>query len=297
VPRLFSTALLFVLLGATAGAFVVTEGLKLEPSPVTKVFVTPKIFSPTCECETNLTLIGFRLRKADRLTLSIVDNGNKLVKTLLGPIAQPKGPVAATWDGRNDAGAVVPDGTYRPRVHLRHRTILMPNPIRVDTKPPVLRLHSVRPRVLEPGHVLRVRYSVSEPARVSLFLNGRRIVLGRSTHLTWKLEWRAHGAPGKYHLTADARDVPGNVSGATRPVEILIPLQVLTSHVVARPGSKFVVRLRTDGRAYVWRLHRRRGFALGERLVLTAPAKAGHYTLVIRQDRIEHKVPLVVAKK
>ena len=297
MPRLFSTALLFVLIGATAGAFVVTEGLKLEPSPITKVFVQPKIFSPTCECETNLTLIGFRLRKADRLTLAIVGSGDDVVRTVLGPITQPKGPVAATWDGRNDVGAVVPDGTYRPRVHLRHRTILMPNPIRVDTKPPLLHLRSVRPRVLAPGEVLRVRYRVSEPARVSLFIDGRRIVLGLSTHLTWKVEWRAHGAPGKYRLTADARDVPGNVSAATRPIEVLIPLQVLTPRVVVRPGSKFVVRLRTDGRAYVWRLHRRRGFAVAPRLVLSAPAKVGRYTLLIRQDKIEHRVPLVVAKK
>src|SRR5262249_37904464 len=214
-----------------------------------------------------------------------------------GRIAQPKGPGAGTWDGRNDAGAVVPDGTYRPRVHLRHRTILMPNPIRVDTKAPALRLRSVRPRVLEPGHVLRVRYRVSEPARVSLFLNGRRVVLGRSTHQTWKVEWRAHGAPGKSRLTADARDVPGNVSAATRPVEILIPLQVLTPRLVARPRSRFVVRLRTDGRAYAWLLQKRRGFAVAERLVLTAPKQAGRYTLVIRQDKIEHRVPLVVAKK
>src|SRR5262249_7516556 len=159
------------------------------------------------------------------------------------------------------------------------------------------RLRSVRPRVLEPGRVLRVRYRVSEPARVSLFLNGRRIVLGRSTRRNWKVEWRAHGVPGKYRLTADARDVPGNVSTATRPSQILIPLQVLTSRVVAQPGSKVVVRLRTDGRAYVWRLRKRRGFAVAERLVLSAPAKTGRYTLVIRQDKIEHRVPLVVTKK
>jgi hypothetical protein len=60
VPRLFSTALLFVLLGATAVAFVVTEGLKLEPSPITKVFVT-KIFSPTCECSSDSAVIAFHL--------------------------------------------------------------------------------------------------------------------------------------------------------------------------------------------------------------------------------------------
>ena len=78
MPRLFSTALLFVLLGATGVAFVVTEGLKLEPSPITKVFVTKHPFSPTCECSSDSATIAFRLRKAQRLTLSIVDkNGNQ----------------------------------------------------------------------------------------------------------------------------------------------------------------------------------------------------------------------------
>ena len=75
----------------------------------------------------------------------------------------------------------MPDGVYRPLVHLRHRTILMPNRIRVDTKPPQVRLRSLAPRVLEPGKRLRVRYLLDEPARVYVFLNGRRVVLGRST--------------------------------------------------------------------------------------------------------------------
>jgi hypothetical protein len=297
VPRLFSTALLFVLLGATAGAFVVTEGLKLERSPITHVVVAPKVFSPTCECGRDVTLVAFRLRKADRLTVAIVDSGDDVVRTLLGPVAQPKGPVAVTWDGRNDAGRVVADGSYRPRVHLRHRTILMPNPIRVDTKPPVLRLRRVWPRVLEAGRVLRVRYRVNEPAQISLFLDGRRIVLGRSSKLVWKVEWRAHAAPGTYRLTADARDLSGNVSGATRAIRILVPLQVLTRRVVARPGSRFVVAVRTDGRAYLWRLRGRAGYSAAARLALTAPAKRGRYTLVIRQDRIAHRIPVVVRRK
>ena len=62
-PRLLATALLFVLLGATAAAFVITERLKLQPSPITHVFVT-KVFSPTFECDTDLAVVGFRLRNA-----------------------------------------------------------------------------------------------------------------------------------------------------------------------------------------------------------------------------------------
>jgi hypothetical protein len=295
VPRVLSTVLVFALLGGTAGAFVVTEGLKLEPSPITKVFVT-KVFSPTCECETGFALIGFRLRKADRITLAIVDKERQVVRTLIGPINRGKGQVTATWDGRDADGAVVPDGTYRPRVHLRHRTILMPNRIRVDTAPPVLRLLQVAPHVLGRGTVLRVRYRVSEPAHVSVFLNGKRVVFGRSTRLKWKVEWRAHGSPGKYRLTAAARDVSGNLSHASRAVSVVIPLRVLTHRVRVAAGSRFTVRVRSDGRAYFWRLGRRGAFASGRTLVLRAPQRPGRYTLVIRQDKVPHRIPVVVTR-
>ena len=36
------------------------------------------------------------------------------------------------WDGRDDAGRILPEGDYRPRIHVRseHQTITLPNPIR-----------------------------------------------------------------------------------------------------------------------------------------------------------------------
>jgi hypothetical protein len=295
VHRLFSTALLVALLGATAVAFVITEGLKLEPSPVTKVFVT-KIFSPTCDCRTDLALVNFRLRKPDRMTLAIVNGDDRLVRTLVGPTKLKKGPVTASWDGRDEAGSVVSDGDYLPRVHLRHRTILMQNRIRVDTTPPVLRLRHVGPRVVDPGKQLKVRYLVSEPARVRVFLNGRRVLVGRSTRLKWKVEWQVRGRPGKYRLTAAARDIAGNLSRATRGVTIVIPLRLLTRRVRTAVGSKFTVRVVSDGRAYHWKLGQRSGFASARRLVLRAPRSPGRYGLVIRQDKLAHLVQVVVTQ-
>jgi hypothetical protein len=295
VPRLFSTALLFALLGATGLAFVVTEGLKLEPSPITKVSVT-KVFSPACECGSDSARIAFRLRKPQRLTLAIVDRGDRLVQTLVGPITEKKGAFSAIWDGRGESGEIVSDGVYRARVHLPHRTIRMPNKIRVDTTPPVVKLRHVGPRVIEPGQRLKVRYLLNEPAQVFVFLNGRRVVRGKATRLKWKVEWQARARPGKYRITVVARDIAGNLSDATRAVALVIPLQVLTQRVQVAAGSRFAVRLETDGRAYYWRLAKRGGFASGGRLVLRAPPKPGRYTLVIRQDKVPHQVPVRVRR-
>ncbi len=295
MPRPFSTALVLALLGATTVAFVVTERLKLEPSPITKVFVT-KTFSPACECETDFARIRFRLRKANRMTLAIVDGGRHLVRTLVGPVEEKRGRVTATWDGRDEAGAVVPDGAYRARVDLDYRTIFMPNRIHVDATPPVVSLRHVGPHFIEAGERLKVRYRVNEPARVSVFLNGKRVLLGRSTRLKWKVEWRVHGRPGRYLLTVTARDVAGNLSSATQPVVVIIPLRVLTHDVATRPGARFTVRVRSDGRAYFWHLGRRRGFASTRTLRLRAPKRPGRYRLVIRQDKLAHVVPVVVTR-
>jgi hypothetical protein len=296
-PRLLATALLFVLLGATAAAFVITERLKLQPSPITHVFVT-KVFSPTCECDTDVAVVGFRLRNAERLTLSIADKGGDSIRTLVGPMERRRGGFSATWDGRDADGAMVPDGVYRPLVHLRHRTILMPNRIRVDTTPPQVRLRSLGPRVLEPGKRLRVRYLLDEPARVYVFLNGRRVLLGRSTRQRWKVEWPARVRPGAYRVTVAARDVAGNLSDATRPMTVVIPLIVVTKSVRVASGKRFTVRLVTDRRrAYTWKLGKQQGSSRARRLVLRAPRRAGPRALVISQDGVTHPVAVTVTRK
>jgi hypothetical protein len=295
VSRTLPTVVVLVLLAVTAVAFVETERLKLKPSPVTKVSVT-KVFSPTCECDNKTAVIAFRLRKGGRLTVSIVDADHHPVETLVGPEATKKGPVVATWDGQSGDGGSVPDGAYRARIKLGYRTIDMPNRIHVDTTPPVVKLRNVAPRILRPHSSLKVRYLLNEPARVSVYLDGRRVVLGRSSRLKWKVDWPVHARPGKYRLTVTARDAAGNISNATRPVIVVVPLQVLTKRVTVRPLQRFVVRTQDDGRAYFWRLGRDGGFASSRTLRLRAPKRPGHYRLVIRQDHVEHVVPVVVTR-
>lgn len=282
-----------MLLGATAAAFVVTERLKLEPSPITHVFVT-KVFSPTCDCDTDVGVIAFRLRRANRLTLEIADRNGHAVRTLVGPIKRRRGEFSASWDGRDQDGAVVPDGAYRPLVHLRHRTILMPNRISIDTTPPRVHVQKVRPRVLKSGKRLSVSYTLSEPAHVDVFLNGRRVIAGHSTRTDWKVEAPVRAAPGKYSLTVAGRDVAGNLSDATKPILVVVPLQIVTKSVHVKPQRRFAVGLVNDGRAYHWQLASREGFSSTRTLVLRAPKQKGRYALVIRQDGIAHRVPVVV---
>src|SRR5439155_11663942 len=105
------------LLSGSAAAFAFAEHLKLERSPVFSTLVG-KLLGPNCRCQYRGIRIQFTLRKPDRLSVVIVDSDDHVVRTLLMPTPVRAGRQRFGWDGRNDAGQVVPAGTYKPRLHL-----------------------------------------------------------------------------------------------------------------------------------------------------------------------------------
>jgi hypothetical protein len=208
-----------LLIVATATAFAVTQRLKLEPSPISKTRVSD-IFSPVCRCATKTAKIEFSLRRADHLRIA-VRTGSGDVTVASGSF--PRGDVRVRWDGRDASGELVPDGIYYPLVELQRagRTIDLPNPIRVDTLKPSIRLIRLRPRVFRPGlDKLKVTYRVSEHAHALLLVDGRRIVLTASKRLRGRLQWygRVNGRPiraGRHKVKLVAVDLAGNLSAPT----------------------------------------------------------------------------------
>ena len=286
-PRLISTLLLVGLLVATAGAFAVTERLKLTRSPITGVLVT-KIFSPVCSCRTVAASIAFRLRHADRISVA-VERGGKVVRTLVRDHPARAGWFRVRWDGRDAAGRPLPEGTYEPRVHLgrARRTIVLPNPVRLDT----LEVERFFPRVITPDRNriherFEVRYRVSEPAHVSLYVNGKARYLSRFTNLEDKARWfgklAGHGVPaGSYAIALRARDLAGNLSRVV-PVTTLQVRYVRLGRTLirARADTLFGIRVLTDAPGVRWRLGARRGTG-APRLVLRAPRQRGFYRLTV----------------
>jgi hypothetical protein len=295
VARLVSTLLVLGLLGGTAAAFAVTEHLKLVRSPIYRTQVDNKVFSPVCRCSTQKARIRFALRQADRLTLSIENDDHKVIRTIVANYRVRRGGFGRWWDGRDDAGAVVPDGVYEPRVHLahQHRTIVLPNPITVDTKPPSVKVLSWIPRhhVLTPDRNflherLEIRYRVSEAAHVILYVDGKLRYRSRSQQTTGVARWFGHvngrAVPeGRYRVTLAARDIAGNLS---RPVVVgtLFVRYVRLPHAVYRvaAGTKFGTHVLTDSNGVRWRLGNRHGTGKS-RLVLRAPKQPGRYRLTV----------------
>jgi hypothetical protein len=301
VARFLPALVVVALLGGSAAAFSVAERLKLERSPIIDTKVDKEV-SPTAGTPAE---IAFRLRKADRLTLAIVDGDGDVVRELVRSREVRKGAHTFRWRGRDDSGTPVPDGSYKPRVHLADegRTILLPNPIRVDAEAPSISLAGLNRRVFSPDgdyrfDYLKVRYRLSEPARAILLANGRLVVKSKFFNrrvLTWT--GRAAGLPrrpGRYRMQLRAVDRAGNMSVPTPVFVVRIRYIALARHVIRAPaGGRIVVRVATDAHTYTWRIGSRRGRVTKRRLSLAA-GPPGRYRLVVSErGHRAHAVVLV----
>lgn len=294
MQRVLSTATLLGLLVASAAAFAITEHLKLIKSPIFATRVT-KLFSPVCGCGSSKATISVRLRQPDRLTVTIENAARQRVATLATDVREPKGRVTFQWDGRTDGGVLVTRGTFRPEVRLAssRRTILLPNPIVVDTtRPKVLAATVAHPSFTPAGkHKIAIHYVLSEQAHALVYLNGREIIRGRPSRTHAALKWggKVNGKPlrpGLYVLSVGAVDAAGNATPASAWQHVTVLLQAISvgeTHVLVRPRARFTVDVRTIAAAYEWRFAGRHGRSHQETLRLRAPAKRGRYRLVVSE--------------
>jgi hypothetical protein len=234
-------AVFALLVAATFGAFFLAQRLKHSPTVIQQVKVTP-VFSPNRDGRFDRARISFKLKKADDVTVTVVDAAGDPVRTLAGDRHLPAyRPTRFTWDGRDDAGRMVPDGIYRTRVTLRRegRSIVVPRAFRKDTIPPSPRVVSIGPqrdRVPRPELLPRPE---ARPARVTFAAPGRRIrvLLFRTspaatvaamppvplpdgtTRWTWDGTLGGRPAPaGTYLVVVESRDSAGNI-GTSVPLD------------------------------------------------------------------------------
>jgi hypothetical protein len=306
VAKYAPVALVAALLVATAMAFVYTEKLKLTLSPIFSPKVE-KVLSPVCDCESATAEISFRLRNRDRITVDVINGNGDSVRTLVHNDPTPRGRVTLHWDGRAQNGEVVPEGSYKPRVHLigEHRTIVMPNPMRVDVTPPQIRLVSLAPRVFSPDGDARkeritARYAIDEPANALLYVDGIQRVLKRGQQQKGRIEWfgRLDGRPlppGAYRISLGARDTAGNLGPRTREKTVVIRYVALArKRIETVAGARFAVLVLSDAVRVQWRLGQRTGTARPGTLHIRAPLRPSRYTLTVTANGYSDRAAVIV---
>jgi hypothetical protein len=324
LARALNVVLVLALLAATAVAFVIAEGAKLQRSPLAKTAVS-KVFSPDATITRIVTdgkvtryghkvaSIKFQLRSAQTLEIWIEDEHGDQVASLLPSRHFRKGQIVdVVWDGTEPNGLAAPDGVYRPVVKLPHRTIVLPNPIRLDTKPPVIsvpdRPHvvispdgdgnndsfSVPYRVTEPAHaILRVRPAAAEHAQQVEYTYFQRL----TGTLTWNGKFGGKAAkPGNYVLYASAQDTAGNRSKGKPFAVVQVRYLVLArTRVTVKPGGIFYLRVSTDAPNVRWSLHGRSGVEKRGTLHFHAPKSPGVYHLYVQAAGHAAQCTVVVA--
>ena len=302
MARVLSTAFLMGLLAATAAAFALTEGAKLELSPIYKTYVAP-VFSPGI---TNGD-IRFKLRKTDHLSLWMTRDGKRVATIVTGHTYRP-GWVRVVFTGVTADGITLPDGVYVPVVHLgrTHRTITIPSKMRLDTRAPVIRVpHRIYTHISPDGDghhdAFVVKYSLDGPAQGILIVNHRRVEVTRGQKLRGTLVWNGKfggkpAAPGNYTLQASARDAAGNVAKPFPFAVVTVRyLELGRTHILAKPGARFAVRVLTDAPVVSWRLNGGRGESRSHTLRFRASTKPGVYRLYVEAAGHAAKALVVVA--
>jgi hypothetical protein len=161
-----------VLVVATLGAFVATQRLKRSTPFVERVYYygpcikqvevdllhekpqscSRSSFSPVSRWP-RIKLRFDLPKRQTRVTVAIVNDSGDEVRTHADDVTLRRGQHVYTWNGRDNAGTIVPDGDYRLRVTLREqgRALTAPRTITVDTRPPVAKLRFVGPNTILPG--------------------------------------------------------------------------------------------------------------------------------------------------
>jgi hypothetical protein len=318
---------------ATVAAFFVTQQLKSEFPLVLRFAAQPAALSPNGDGFKDRTRVGFDLSEPATVSFTILgDDGNE-VRTLVDE-RRLAGDTKHrfSWDGRDDDGHVVSDGSYRMRVVRRDegRVIDSYKKLRVDTVPPQPRLVSATPSVIAPGEPgqrprVRVRYSGprNDAPEIRVFRTdgGPPRVVQRfrgdaSRSGVWDGLVRGRpAAEGDYAFTVSVRDSAGNLAVAPREIptaraarpntgatarrfSLTGPLGVVTAGSVAKltvgPFDRALeFVLSREGEPRATRKGERIGGAL--RVHVPEDATTGVYLVRVRAGRNRAVWPLAVA--
>ena len=241
----------------------------------------------------------------------MIDRNGDSVRTLVRDSPTPRGRVTLHWDGRDDSGSIVPEGSYKPRVHLaaERRTIVLPNPIRVDVTPPHDRVRLPRPAGLlarrgqtggKDRRALPNRRAGRRPFSSSTECSASR---KRGQQQTGRIEWfgRLDGEPlppGVYGISLGARDAAGNLGPRTREKPVLIRYVALgRDRIETLAGARFAVLVLSDAARVEWRLGKRTGVARPGTLRFRAPLQPGRYTLTVTANGFSDRAAVFVRER
>lgn len=326
---------------ATVGAFFVTQHIKIKTPLFSPVHGYPAAISPlhggVCgRYDHRVATVTFYLQhRSDDVSVYVIDQSGNIVRTLASGVHMRGGanPVRKYfhWDGRDDNGHVVSDGSYHYRIALlgQGRTIEETG-ASVTVKDTVPRpvVSSVSPAVAAPGAPVTIGYSdYHRSGTVQIYrtdvpdwwqrppvkLIGTK---WERASIVWDGRIRGRAAPAGTYLVgfvmtdqacntgrapSKLPPLPGSSAHAGVTLRHLAAEPTLSPHVA---GSRAFVLVDSRGRSYTWTLWRvgvrapvAHGAGAAPLLHVRLPRSrgAGLYRLSLRSAAHRTAVPLVAS--
>jgi len=214
--------------------------------------VTPAPFSPNGDGVKDRATAAAGLSEVADWTVSVKDAAGAVVRTMTGSGAS----VAAAWDGRDDAGALVPDGTYTMRIAAANadgtaRPAVAS--VRLDTVPPpapslALKRASISPNGDGIAERAQATFTLTQQSRVRVLVRDGDGAVVRTLSDWATLRAGGHAAvwngrvaagdsaaavaDGPYTLVVQARDSAGNQAVGRAALTVDATL----GHPIVAPG-------------------------------------------------------------
>jgi hypothetical protein len=197
------------------------------PPPIITRFQSTVVFSPNDDGRRDVARINLRVYEPSDVDLEIVSDG-ETVATLLADEPLPPGWRSVAWDGRDDAGNVLPDGEYSIRLRARSgdKRFNTSRSITIDTTAPVAGVFRVESATLAAPGAGECRVTVTARDGGSVLLEALRpggvepvahrgprpAPAGRPVRWAWRGVGNGGDpvAPGLYVVRATLGDASGN---------------------------------------------------------------------------------------
>lgn len=211
-----------------AGVFVAPFAFPIRP-PVVQGIRSTVLFSPSAEGSRSTASISFKMNEAGAASVTVSDPSDRggTVRRVVREGDAPAGRISVTWDGRDEQGAVLPDGRYilNIRANAGRRSWNSNRPIYIDTSPPEVSDLTVRSAIAYGSRgACQVSVTVADPGTLALSATAPRSTavlarrdeaqVSRGTTVRWSWDGTRRGrrvSPGLYVIRATTTDRLRNV--------------------------------------------------------------------------------------
>nr|WP_290665484.1 FlgD immunoglobulin-like domain containing protein [Ardenticatena sp.] len=220
-------------------------------APTVNMTTDQTIFSPNGDGQLDVVTVFFDLSQPANVTAEVLNSVGQRVRTLMNEQPLQAGQHSFAWDGRDEGGFIVPDGTYRLRIVAAGtmRSSEESEPVTVDTTPPPLVLANIDKEIVTRETSFTLEGTTSpdalvwlndEPQPIAVNPNGvfrvvRQLPEGTTTFTVRAVDLAGNTATSTFDVTV--RTTPPDVTILEPQPEAWLNTNPVTVRGQAQPGA------------------------------------------------------------